>query len=200
MTRFIPQKGFTLSELLVALTLLGIIASFTIPKVLGTAQQNDYKYRVQMAASMIVGAYTRYRQDNTVTINTKPSDLIPYMNYARLDTSGTVLDDHYTLSGTASTCINASPCVLLHNGARIRFYDPESFGQLAPDYAIIFQVDPDGQLTDNTTNNNGKLTELYLYATNGRIATRGEITDQTYTSFTGRSPVPAYVSPWFSWN
>jgi prepilin-type N-terminal cleavage/methylation domain-containing protein len=36
-------KGFTLAELLIALALLGIIASFTIPKVLESSTNAKYK-------------------------------------------------------------------------------------------------------------------------------------------------------------
>ncbi|WP_373533157.1 type II secretion system protein [Vampirovibrio sp.] len=193
------HSGFTLAELLVALTLLGIIATFGISKVLTTMQYRDYKYRVQMAAALISSAYTKYREDNQVTGAFKPSDLIPYLNYASLDTSGTLVDYHYTTSSSAA-CNNTKPCVVLHNGARIRFYDDESFGQVAPGYAVIFQVDPDGVLTDNTTNNNGKMIELYLYATNGRVATRGEITNPTYSNATSRTPDSVYIPPWFSWD
>ncbi len=36
-----PFKGFTLAELLMALAILGVIATFTIPKILGAQQSSS---------------------------------------------------------------------------------------------------------------------------------------------------------------
>lgn len=36
------QSGFTLAELLIALTILGVIATFTIPKILTAQQASTY--------------------------------------------------------------------------------------------------------------------------------------------------------------
>lgn len=198
-------KGFTLAELLVALVIMGLLAAFTIPKVLSTSQNNEYKYRVQVAASMISGAYARYLADNTVTGSFIPGDLTPYMNYVSYTNDSSVLfDTHYGYTGS-NVCDGVAPCVKLHNGALIRLYNGESLGAVAPNYAVIFQVDPDGTNAGSaTTNGPGKMIELYLYPTNGRIADRGSITDKTYCSggacAGGRSPDPSVISPWFSWD
>ncbi len=183
-------------ELLIALVLMGTIAVFTISKVLSVTQANDYKWRVQTAASMISGAYARYQQDNTVTVGMKPSDLTPYMNYLKFISDSSVSMDAMPGScGSGAGACNASrPCVQLHNGALLRFWDAESFGSLAPGYAILFQVDAD----NNATNTNQ--VELHLYATNGRVATRSEITNPTYTSAGSRTPNASCTPSWFSWN
>lgn len=199
-------KGFTLAELLVALVILGLLAMFTIPKILSTSRNNDYKYRVQVAASMISGAYVRYLADNTVTGSFVPGDLTPYMNYLSFTNNSSVLfDNHYGYTGS-SVCDAGGPCVKLQNGALIRLYNGETLGQVAPNYAVIFQVDPDGTNAGSaTTNGPGKMIELYLYPTNGRVVDRGSITNKTFcgtgaSCAAGRAPDSSLIAPWFSWD
>lgn len=200
-------SGFTIVELLIALTIMGAIAAFTIPKVVNGINSNDYKYRVQMAAAMISTAYNKAQMDNAITITTKPSDLTPYMSYVKYSTTGSI-DSNYNMTGSYS-CSTTYPCVTLHNGTVIRFYDPDPFGSLTtPSYAIIFQVDADGVLTSSgTTDGPSKSTELYLYATNGRVVDRSIIDNKTYcgasggdaTCTSGRAP-GNYTPTWFSWD
>lgn len=203
---FSSQKngGFSLAELLVALVILGVIATFTIPKILSMGQNNDHKWRVQNAAAIIAGAYAKYQLDNTVTGAFIPSNLTPYMNYVRLVTAGNI-DNLHGHAGTSTCNAGTRRCIVLHSGAVIQFYDGESVGSVAPGYAVIFHVDPDGVVTSSgTTNGPGKVVELYLYATNGRIATRGGIDNLTYSccgsGAAGRAPNPANDPPWFNWN
>lgn len=193
-------KGFTLSEILVALSVLGIIAMFTIPKVLTVAQNNDYKYRVQTAAALMSSAYARYRLDNTVTASMKPQDLTPYLNYVSYHNDGSGL----TVDGKQNTaqswpCDNSNPCVKLANGAVIVFYGG-TFSGLSPSNAVIFIVDPDGQVTDGTTTGPGRAVEMYMYATNGRIADVATIDNPTRTHSLDRAPNPTQLPSWFSWN
>ena len=55
--------GFTLAELLISLAILGVIATFTIPKIL-TSQQNSQKAAVtKEVIAMISGAFTAYQQN-----------------------------------------------------------------------------------------------------------------------------------------
>lgn len=201
------SKGFTLAELLVALVILGLLAMFTIPKILSSSRNNEYKYRVQVAASMISGAYVRYLADNTVTGSLRPGDLTPYMNYlSYINDSSVSIDNHYGYTGSFACNSGTTPCVKLQNGAVIRFYNGENLGQVAPNYAIIFQVDPDGTNAGSaTTNGPGKQIELYLYPTNGRVVDRGSITNKTYcgagaSCAAGRAPDSSLIAPWFSWD
>src|SRR5689334_18650453 len=111
--------GFTLAELLISLAILGVIATFTIPKII-TAQTNSrYNAIANEAASMVSAAYQQYRHNNSsVTAGVGIEDLTPYMNYVATDTS-TVIDDKQT--GGTYTCGGGSAnyCLRLHSGAML---------------------------------------------------------------------------------
>jgi prepilin-type N-terminal cleavage/methylation domain-containing protein len=49
--------GFTLAELLIALAILGEIATFTIPKILSSQQNGTNKAKAKEAFSMVSSAY-----------------------------------------------------------------------------------------------------------------------------------------------
>src|SRR5262249_44303219 len=117
-----PGKGFTLAELLIALVILGVIATFTIPKVLVAQQDQKYDAIAKETAAMISGAYQVYQQNNTVTSTTSFQDMTPYMNYVRLFTTGKVDGD--PVNGTGGMpCDSTSPCLQLHNGAVVNLSD-----------------------------------------------------------------------------
>ncbi len=50
-------SGFTLAELLIALALLGVIATFTIPKVLQANTDAKYNAEAKETIQMIANAY-----------------------------------------------------------------------------------------------------------------------------------------------
>ena len=54
-------KGFTLAELLIALAILGVIATFTIPKILDSGSSSKHNAIVKEAAGMISGAFQVYK-------------------------------------------------------------------------------------------------------------------------------------------
>lgn len=49
----VHQKAFTLAELLIALAILGVIATFTIPKVLTANQNGTFKAIGKETAAML---------------------------------------------------------------------------------------------------------------------------------------------------
>ncbi len=196
--------GFTLAELLSALAILGVIATFTIPKVLSAQSQSTYNSLAKEAIGTISGAYAAYSLNNTVTSATTSADLTPYMNYVRVDTS-TELDHVQNVSGTTSCAVTPlSGCLMLHGGAALRYSSGCFYGTSSLNI-INFYFDPDGRVTGDTgTSSTTKGLSISLYA-NGRITTAG---GRTTGSLTGnavcsgsnaQNPDPAADPSWLSW-
>lgn len=72
------------------------------------------------------------------------------------------------------------------------------FGGTASTNAVYYYVDPDGQVTDGTTNEPGKSVVLFLYA-NGRITTWGNLYSGTMNDGGGYSADPAKDPSWLQW-
>jgi prepilin-type N-terminal cleavage/methylation domain-containing protein len=109
-------QGFTLVELLIALIILGEIATFTIPKVISSQQNGRFNAVAKEVAAMASNAYQQLQLSNGASTNTTVGDLTPYMNYVAFDTGGvTTVDDVPTYPSL--TCGPTRPCLKLHNGA-----------------------------------------------------------------------------------
>lgn len=191
-------RAFTLSELLIALAILGVIAAFAIPKVLQAQTDTKNTAIVKEAVGTISGAFQAYKLQNTVASGTRASHLTPYMNYVKVDTTSLFDQVH---GGTSTVdCSNASfVCLKLHNGAILQMMSGNNFGGTATTNAVWFYVDPDGKVTDGTANGPGHPVVLFLYTT-GRIATYGTIDAGTSDNTGPYIPSPALDPPWFSWN
>lgn len=190
------RAGFTLSELLIALVILGLIATFTIPKVLQSQQESRFKAVGKEVASMLSGAYQAYQQQNTASAATSINNLTPFMNYVRVATNGLTLDDNPTQA--SCTCTAAIPCLVLHNGGVARYTNGETFNNTAATNALGFEVDPDG-VYSGTTNGQGKMLSLFLYF-NGRISTYGTISPNACSSGGCVSTNASRDPSWFAWN
>ncbi|HEY9745722.1 MAG TPA: type II secretion system protein [Oculatellaceae cyanobacterium] len=188
------KSAFTLAELLIALSLLGVIATFTIPKVLQTQQDRRFNAIAKEAAGMISEAYLAYQKEHgTVPTTLVPSQLTPYMNYVAFDTSTVI--DNAPGQGT-QTCSIQNPCVRLHNGAIIDFRDNNHFGGNATTNAISFHVDPDGQVSP--AGSNGYAVHFFLYY-NGRLTTKGNLLPGTANSGGTHLANPIWDPTWFQW-
>ena len=188
------KKGFTLAELLVALTILGVIATFTIPKVLTSQQEAKNKSIAKEAASMVSGAYEAYKQQNTATANTTFAQLTPYMNYVSVDTTSTI--DGYPL-WTDQGC-NTGNCLRLHNGATLfyRISGADRFGSTATTSAMYFYADTDG----HTVTGQRKSVLFFMYF-NGRITSANNVLDNTQAADGSTYNPGGGADPaWFNWN
>jgi prepilin-type N-terminal cleavage/methylation domain-containing protein len=194
--------GFTLAEVLIALAILGVIATFTIPKVLQAQQDASYNAKAKEAMAALSNAYwsLRLQRGDSAAIDT--SELTQYVNYTKIDTSRNI--DHKQTSGAIVLACNAGggACLDLVNGGTIKYLNSTLGGspsRSASTSAIEFLFDPDGIVTDGTTNGPGKSLNLFLYF-NGRITTRGNITPNTCTPSCFGSPSPSSDPPWFHWD
>jgi prepilin-type N-terminal cleavage/methylation domain-containing protein len=189
------HQGFTLSELLITLAVLGLIAAFTVPKMLSNSQTSQYEVRAKDTIAMITGAYGMYVQKSTLTANTTPGDLTPYMNFIAVDTTSPI---DWAQTQASGNCKSTEPCLVLHNGGRLVLYKTISFGGTSSTNVILFSFDPDGRVTDGTTNGPGKALQLFLYY-DGRIGTYGDIPGLVASSDGNRGVSATLVPPWFSW-
>jgi prepilin-type N-terminal cleavage/methylation domain-containing protein len=180
MTSLNAKKGFTLAELLIALAILGLIAAFTIPKVLTSTGNGKLQAVAKEVISMVSGAHQSYINDNGQVTTMPASALTTYMNYVAVNSTNT------TNNGTSLDC-STSNCLQLHNGAFLQ-YNGGTFGSTTT--ALVFNVD-----TDGTGSNTNIMSVLLSY--NGRIA----VGTTTSTGFTGGTGIlTASASPsWFSW-
>lgn len=156
---FWVATGFTLAELLIALAILGVIATFTIPKILNSSQNGQNTAIAKEAASMISGAYSSYTLSLGAGTGVTAGALSQYMNYVALDTASTVGNSSGVVCGS-STAV----CLKLHNGGVLQYDTALSFGTTTG--AIPFSVDPDGSGSQDA------MTFWQYY--NGRLGTGGQ--------------------------
>lgn len=144
------KKGFTLAELLIALAILGVIASFTIPKILSSTGTSQFKAIAKEAASIVSGAYQDFAINYAVSTTTgmDSAGFLANVNYVSLVTGAS-----YTaaLTGLPSNCVtDTNTCLLLHNGGILQYKDTNTFGNTTTGY-VVANIDPDGTRGTATT-------------------------------------------------
>ena len=198
-TYFLNGKpyGFTLAELLIALAILGVIATFTIPKVLNTQQDNKYSSMAKEVMGMMSEAYLAYKTEGGNPYLTH-GDLTPYFNYVNLEPTA----QFNNRTGGSITCNGGTPvCMRLHNGGILAYWNIDRFCSDNTPSAIGFSFDPDGKYIAGDQS-----LEIYVYL-NRMIRTRGTIEPNTTWSNNGDtlcdatvSADPANEASWFSWD
>jgi prepilin-type N-terminal cleavage/methylation domain-containing protein len=183
------HKGFTLAELLIALAILGVIATFTIPKILTSTGTAQFRAVAKEAASIVSGGMQDYMTNYAVTGTSTSANVLSNINYVSSDqTSAT------TVTGLPVACAAATPCLVLHNGAYLQYRGADTFGGTATTNYLGFNLDPDGIKSNSTTD----ILTFALYY-NGKLLTNRD----TITGSTGATPltlVTVTTTPsWFSW-
>lgn len=191
------RRGFTLSELLIALAILGVIATFTIPKILSAQRKGAWVAVAKEAMATVSESYVRYKQSNQATSATTPTDFTQYMNYVRVISTGSV--DHYT--GNLDVDCSWSTCLRLHNGAVIHSNATNTFGGTSRQRYIMFAIDPDGTFSGSLSGPGKSLGIMLFY--NGRISTIAERVTGDATAVSGIdqawADTPEANPDWFSW-
>ena len=190
------RNAFTLAELLIALAILGVIATFTIPKILDSGNSSKHNAIAKETLAMVSGAWQTYKLENGASASTSIDALTPYMNYVK-DVTNQLVDN--VPGFTTDSCVpNARWCLLLHNGALLQYYRGTSFNDTASTNVITFLIDPDGVYGGSTTGPS-KSVQAFLYY-NGRLRTWGTLEPATYWSGGGPvGPVAGREPEYFSW-
>src|SRR3989339_329004 len=126
------KKGFTLAEILITLTIIGIVASLAIPSLIQSVQNNQYKTAWKSALSDLNQVNTRLLMDNGGTVNgvfLNDTDLVnkysSYLSYIKKCPSGQncwhVANNWYELNGNPRNA-NYGEGLILSNGNLIGFY------------------------------------------------------------------------------
>ena len=192
--------GFTLAELLVTLAILGVIAAFSIPKLMAAQQSQQNIAIVKEAASILTGAVTNAAADGNLNASTRLIDLTPYMNYLRIDSSGTqTIDGIPTIS--PRTCNPGNPCIYFHNGMVLASYVSNvSFSGTNTNNCIEVYVDPNGHQDTSATADGPYKAVSLLVNYNGAVTTRNNPRNGSCISSAGTAlPNTIYDPSWFSW-
>lgn len=189
-------KGFTLSELLVALAILGVIATFTIPKVLQSQQDNSKKAIAKEAAAMVSEAFVLYKQENTLTSSFEPRMLKKYLNYVKEETAGQLVDGAVTENSYA--CSATRVCLKLHNGGTLLLEGGETFAATTNNRFVWVLIDPDGSYSGSSTGPGKGLWFGLFY--NGRLSTWQQFPADATNSNGLWGPCAGCDPTWFSWN
>ena len=191
------SRAFTLAELLIALAILGVIATFTIPKVLSSQQISQKNALAKEYAGMISQAYQLYKNDQGGNIsNMYAKSLTPYLNYVNVVTDWSMIDNNP--GNTYVMCDVSAPCLKMGNGSMLYFDGSAHFPGSATTDAMLFHFDPDGQYS-GLTQGVGKGVVLVLYA-NGRITSYEKMTNNTCVQIWGcLSPNAGNDPSWMSW-
>lgn len=195
------SNGFNFIELLIALSIVTLIGGMTIPAMLnktGATQQNaKYTGYAKEAAQVLVRAYEQYgAENNGIPATLTAKDLVPYMNYVKLDTTS-VIDQRY--GGWSRNCTSLNPCLRLHNGGVLLMQGDYRFGQKNKNNFVPIWFDPDGVNNPSTTGQGKSIVIDFHY--DGRLVqstNRQAGIDVTYDG----SNVPTYwtadpQTPWF---
>jgi prepilin-type N-terminal cleavage/methylation domain-containing protein len=188
--------GFTLVEVLITLAILGIIATFTIPKIVYTQQDQKFNAVAKEDIMMIAQAHKILQAKGLLTSTVSGADFTPFMNYLTIDTSGVLIDGVF--GNTTTACSATRPCIRIANGSVISYRSTSNYGGNSAVNAIHFSIDPDGKVTDGTTNGPGKKLSVFIYY-DGRITDVGNALVGTTSNDSSYVADPAQVPPWFSW-
>ena len=189
------RKGFTLVELLIGLAVLGVIATFTIPKMLNLPAQQKALSVSKEAAAFVGEGLLHYKTSNAITASTGMTEIMSFLNTLPRQTTGDI--DHKPGLGTLDCSYPGNHCYPLYSGAALFFTTDSNysrFGGVSSDHALLFSIDPDGKVSD------AKAVEFVLY-TNGFLRTTGTMKSGTYNGGGGPwVPIASSDPDWFKWN
>lgn len=117
MPLFTKHRGFTLAELLIALAILGEIATFTIPKILASSQQQQKKavFKETIATFSELAYMAHLQGDRTYFINN--------LNAVKICDTNATAQGCWAHTNNANADEGTQRGYVLHNGATIAGFD-----------------------------------------------------------------------------
>lgn len=177
--------GFTLSEVLITLVIIGIVAAITVPTLMANSNEQALKSALKKNNSVISQALRRYYIDNgenlTVTLNDstqfqkiKENFILKYFNVAKIVDSDDYLKDikyrsYDSKEFEATKYCSTNTCVILDDGTSMSVLVPNGNGVILGG----FIVDVNGPF--KKPNQAGKDTFLlYFYHSDGSTGIQKE--------------------------
>ena len=174
----IISYGFSLTEVVITIAIVSLIAGITVPGIMTSANNNKRLSITKQMMSLIVDALNDKVESNAVDLNSG------FQQFVNVAGGGGVQYTRYITSGAArsidappnavSLCNTGTPCTFtpgtdlqaltLKNGGLLVFRTIFTFGTGA-DAAIPLDFDPDGEVTGDRN-----AVEFWLYS-DGRIRT-----------------------------
>ncbi|MBX2861845.1 MAG: type II secretion system GspH family protein [Vampirovibrio sp.] len=186
--------GFTLIEMLTVIGILAVIATFTIPKILDVQANSKSNAIAKEAAMMMNQAFMKLQYEQGASANTKPVDLMSYLNYTeQINSFAVLVDNHEGLAD--QDCGAPANCWRLHNGATIKTYDV-TFGGTDSTNAIYFQIDPDGVYGGSTTGPSKAINMFQYY--DGALTDYAHVKSGTYVDGSAVGACPSCNPTWFN--
>ncbi len=171
------KSGFTLAELLISLAILGVIATFTIPKIL-TTQQNGQRIAVfkETYATLSQVVYEGY-QKGDVSTSTYATHILSNVNALRVCTSNSFTEGCWTQTDSSPFNERGQRGFILPNGATVAGFE-NGFNTDA------FLVDWNGTIGPNIEGDD----QIYLFlCSNSQGTGCGSVKPWTITPFTATS-------------
>lgn len=188
--------GFTLAELLIALAILGVIATFTIPKVLNSQQSAQNISIAKESFATVSQACQNYKIENQATANTGWSDFTQYFNYVSIIT--TSVDGSPCFGADVDCSVAGTECFKIHNGAVLWAYSNRNFGGTDLTNGFRFWVDPDGSVTGGAGDEGKSVAGVIYY--NGFTTTTNHTKAGSTDSIGAFATAPCGMPDWFSWD
>jgi prepilin-type N-terminal cleavage/methylation domain-containing protein len=187
------MQAFTINELLIALAVIGIIATMTLPTFIAQISSQGYKTGAKRHAAAMAEAYVRASYESKKYMeNLVPNDVLPYLSFIERSSSAAYgTHDRMQVSGPRSwTCQQSAgvghTCLVLQDGAVAQFENATSYAPSG--WVFLGTYDPDGL--------RGSAIRIGFWM---KVDT-GRIVSQSTKPFTaGHSTYDTTDPVWFSW-
>ena len=194
--------GFTITELLIALGILGVIATFTIPKLLNSQSTSAWNAQAKEIVKMVSQNYMQYKFETGIEVGNVQAaystNFTQFMNYVNVDTTSTI--DHIT-GLTSLDCSDTANrrCIKMHSGGVLSMPRYNHFGVADPDHFVMIFYDPDGVYSGSTTGEGKSVVfDLHydgaIFTSDQRVAIHDTFLWGSDPGW-GADPLP----DWFSW-